>query len=104
MPIKVVIQLNIADNTKVTINANVEGHQSKDGNAVSMNFREAKFEELKADAVVNGSSTFYKMLPHIESFNNFSANGEIRRPLFAPIDGVEGSHFLYLSYNLSRRG
>ncbi|MDD1745053.1 MAG: flavodoxin domain-containing protein [Candidatus Methanoperedens sp.] len=48
----------------------VEGAQSRNVDAVAMNFHEAKIEELKsADGIALGSSTFYyKMLPPMEKF------------------------------------
>lgn len=47
-----------------------EGAESRNVSTMTMNFHEARVEELKvADAIVIGSSTFYyKMLPPMEKF------------------------------------
>ncbi len=70
MPKIVVVYLSTSGNTKAMADAIVEGARSRNVDAKSMNFHEAKIEELKsADAIALGSSTFYyKMLPPMEKF------------------------------------
>src|SRR5450759_5844591 len=70
MPKIVVVYLSTSGNTKKMADAIVEGAQSRNVDAVAMNFHEVKIEELKsADAIALGSSTFhYKMLPPMEKF------------------------------------
>ena len=70
MPKIVVVYLSTSGNTKAMADAIVEGAKSRNVDAKSMNFHEAKIEELKsADAIALGSSTFYyKMLPPMEKF------------------------------------
>ena len=70
MPKIVVVYLSTSGNTKAMADAVVEGARSRNVDAQSMNFHEAKIEELKsADAIALGSSTFYyKMLPPMEKF------------------------------------
>ncbi|MCZ7401170.1 MAG: flavodoxin domain-containing protein [Candidatus Methanoperedens sp.] len=70
MPKVVVVYLSTSGNTKAMADAIVEGVQSRNVEAISMNFHEARIEELKdADAIAIGSSTFYyKMLPPMEKF------------------------------------
>jgi len=70
MPKVVVVYLSTSGNTKAMADAIVEGAISRNVDATSMNFHEAKIEELKAaDAIAIGSSTFhYKMLPPMEKF------------------------------------
>jgi flavodoxin short chain len=70
MPKVVVVYLSTSGNTKAMADAIVEGAQSRNVDAVAMNFHEARIEELKdADAIAIGSSTFYyKMLPPMEKF------------------------------------
>jgi flavodoxin I len=83
MPKIVVVYLSTSGNTKKMADAIVEGAQSRNVDAVTMNFHEAKIEELKsADAIALGSSTFhYKMLPpmekFIESLSKLNAKGKI---------------------------
>ncbi len=66
----VVVYLSTSGNTKVMAEAIAEGIASRNVSAVTMNFHEARIEEIKtADAIVIGSSTFYyKMLPPMEKF------------------------------------
>ena len=70
MPKVVVVYLSTSGNTKAMADAIVEGAQSRNVDAVAMNFHEARIEELKdADAIAIGSSTFYyRMLPPMEKF------------------------------------
>jgi len=70
MPKVVVVYLSTSGNTKAMADAIVEGAISRNVDATSMNFHEAKIEDLKtADAIALGSSTFhYKMLPPMEKF------------------------------------
>lgn len=70
MPKVVVVYLSTSGNTKAMADAIVEGVQSRNIDAVAMNFHEVKIEDLKAaDAIALGSSTFhYKMLPPMEKF------------------------------------
>jgi flavodoxin short chain len=83
MPKVVVVYLSTSGNTKAMADAIVEGAISRNVDAVSMNFHEAKIEDLKAaDAIALGSSTFhYKMLPpmekFIESLSKLSAKGKV---------------------------
>ena len=66
----VVIYLSTSGNTKVMAEAIADGIMSRNVGVMTMNFHEAKIEEIKAaDAIVIGSSTFYyKMLPPMEKF------------------------------------
>ncbi len=79
----VVVYLSTSGNTRAMADAIVEGAQSRNVDAVAMNFHEAKIDELKAaDAIALGSSTFhYKMLPpmekFIESLGKLDAKGKI---------------------------
>lgn len=70
MPKIVVVYLSTSGNTKAMADAIVEGAESRNVDAVAMNFHEAKIDNLKsADAIALGSSTFYyKMLPPMEKF------------------------------------
>jgi len=70
MPKLVVIYLSTSGNTKAMADAIVEGANSRNVDAKSMNFHEARMEDIKAaDAIAIGSSTFhYKMLPPMEKF------------------------------------
>ncbi len=70
MPKLVVVYLSTSGNTKAMADAIVEGAQSRNIDAVAMNFHEARIEDIKAaDAIAIGSSTFhYKMLPPMEKF------------------------------------
>src|SRR3990170_6812501 len=70
MPKVAVVYLSTSGNTRAMADAIVEGAESRNVDAVAMNFHEARIEELKsADAIVLGSSTFYyKMLPPMEKF------------------------------------
>lgn len=66
----VVIYLSTSGNTKAMAESIAEGLMSKNIGVMTMNFHEARIEEIKsADAIVIGSSTFYyKMLPPMEKF------------------------------------
>lgn len=66
----VVIYLSTSGNTKAMAEAIAEGIMSRNVGVMTMNFHEARIEEIKsADAIVIGSSTFYyKMLPPMEKF------------------------------------
>lgn len=66
----VVIYLSTSGNTKMMADAIADGIMSKNVAVMTMNFHEARIEEIKAaDAIVIGSSTFYyKMLPPMEKF------------------------------------
>ncbi|MCE8425823.1 MAG: FprA family A-type flavoprotein [Candidatus Methanoperedens sp.] len=66
----VVIYLSTSGNTKVMADAIAEGLMSRNVSVTTMNFHEARIEEIKAaDAIAIGSSTFhYKMLPPMEKF------------------------------------
>lgn len=83
MPKVVVVYLSTSGNTKAMADAIVEGAISRNVDAISMNFHEAKIEDLKsADAIAIGSSTFhYKMLPpmekFIESLSKLNAKGKV---------------------------
>lgn len=70
MPKIVVVYLSTSGNTKVMAESIAEGIMSRNVAAMTMNFHEARVEELKtADAIAIGSSTFYyKMLPPMEKF------------------------------------
>lgn len=65
-----IIYLSTSGNTKVMAEAIAEGIMSRNVDVTTMNFHEAKIEEIKvADALAIGSSTFYyKMLPPMERF------------------------------------
>ena len=65
-----VIYLSTSGNTKVMAEAIAEGLMSRNVSVTTMNFHEARIEEIKvADAIVIGSSTFYyRMLPPMEKF------------------------------------
>jgi len=59
MPKIVVVYLSTSGNTKAMADAIVEGAQSRNVDAVAMNFHEAKIEELKAaDAIALGLQRF----------------------------------------------
>ena len=83
MPKVVVVYLSTSGNTKAMADAIVEGAISRNVDATSMNFHEAKIEDLKsADAIAIGSSTFhYKILPpmekFIESLSKLDAKGKV---------------------------
>ena len=83
MPKVVVVYLSTSGNTKAMADAIVEGAISRNVDAISMNFHEAKIEDLKsADAIALGSSTFhYKILPpmekFIESLSKLNAKGKV---------------------------
>ena len=66
----VVVYLSTSGNTKVMADAIAEGIMSRNVGVMTMNFHEARIEEIKvADAIAIGSSTFYyKMLPPMEKF------------------------------------
>ena len=70
MPKIVVVYLSTSGNTKLMADAIAEGIMSRNVGVMTMNFHEAKIEEIKvADAIAIGSSTFYyKMLPPMEKF------------------------------------
>jgi flavodoxin short chain len=83
MPKVVVVYLSTSGNTKAMAEAIVEGAISRNVDASSMNFHEAKIEDIKAaDAIAIGSSTFhYKILPpmekFIESLSKLNAKGKV---------------------------
>ena len=66
----VVIYLSTSGNTKLMADSIAEGLNQKNVSTTTMNFHEARIEEIKvADAIAIGSSTFYyKMLPPMEKF------------------------------------
>jgi flavodoxin I len=70
MPKVVIVYLSTSGNTKVMADAIAEGVESRNVDVQTMNFHEARIEDLKtADAIALGSSTFYyKMLPPMEKF------------------------------------
>jgi flavodoxin short chain len=70
MPKIVVVYLSTSGNTKVMAESIAEGIMSRNVAAMTMNFHEARIEEIKsADAIAIGSSTFYyRMLPPMEKF------------------------------------
>jgi len=80
MPKVVVVYLSTSGNTKVMADAIVEGVESRNVDAINMNFHEARIEELKAaDAIAIGSSTFYyKMLPPMEKFIESLAKANVK--------------------------
>src|SRR3990172_6244925 len=80
MPKIVVVYLSTSGNTKAMADAIVEGVKSRNVDAKSLNFHEAKIEELKsADGIALGSSTFhYKMLPPMEKFLNDLAKEDLK--------------------------
>jgi flavodoxin short chain len=65
-----VIYLSTSGNTKAMADSIAEGITSKNVIVTTMNFHEARIEEIRsADAIAIGSSTFhYKMLPPMEKF------------------------------------
>ena len=66
----IIVYLSTSGNTKKMADAIAEGVESRNVTSMTMNFHEARVEELKtADAIAVGSSTFYyKMLPPMEKF------------------------------------
>jgi flavodoxin I len=66
----VVIYLSTSGNTRLMAESIAEGIQSRNVSVTTMNFHEARIEDIKAaDAIAIGSSTFYyKMLPPMEKF------------------------------------
>ena len=70
MPKVVIVYLSTSGNTKVMADSIAGGVSSRNVNVQTVNFHEARIEDLKsADAIVLGSSTFYyKMLPPMEKF------------------------------------
>jgi flavodoxin I len=66
----VIVYLSTSGNTKKMAESIAEGADSRNVSAKTMNFHEARIEELKdADAIAVGSSTFYyKYLPPMENF------------------------------------
>src|SRR3989304_908804 len=70
MPKVVVVYLSTSGNTKAMAEAIAEGIESRNVEVKTINFHEARMEDLKnADAIVLGSSTFYyRMLPPMEKF------------------------------------
>lgn len=66
----VVIYLSTSGNTKLMAESIAEGLTSRNVSVTTMNFHEARIEDIKvADAIAIGSSTFYyKMLPPMEKF------------------------------------
>ncbi len=85
MPKIVVVYLSTSGNTKAMADAIVEGAKSRNVDAKSMNFHEAKIEELKsADAIALGSSTFYyKMLPPMEKFIESLSKANVKAKIAA---------------------
>lgn len=65
-----VIYLSTSGNTKLMAESIAEGLTSRNVSVTTMNFHEARIEDIKdADAIAIGSSTFYyKMLPPMEKF------------------------------------
>ncbi len=70
MPKLLVIYLSTSGNTKAMADAIAEGARSRNVDTETVNFHEARIEDIKdADAIAIGSSTFYyKMLPPMEKF------------------------------------
>ncbi len=70
MPKVVIVYLSTSGNTKAMADAIAEGIGSRNVDVQTVNFHEARIEDLKsADAIALGSSTFYyKMLPPMEKF------------------------------------
>ena len=70
MPKAIVVYLSTSGNTKAMAEAIANGLESRNVDALAVNFNEAKKEDIKAaDAIVIGSSTFYyKMLLPMEKF------------------------------------
>ncbi len=70
MPKVVIVYLSTSGNTKAMAEAIAEGIGSRNVDVQTVNFHEARIEDLKsADAIALGSSTFYyKMLPPMEKF------------------------------------
>jgi flavodoxin short chain len=66
----VVVYLSTSGNTKAMADAIADGIMSRNVSVMTMNFHEARIEEIKtADAIAIGSSTFYyRMLPPMEKF------------------------------------
>lgn len=66
----IVVYLSTSGNTRTMADAIAEGIASRNVGTMTMNFHEARIEEIKAaDALAIGSSTFYyKMLPPMEKF------------------------------------
>ncbi len=85
MPKVVVVYLSTSGNTKAMADAIVAGIQSRNVDAIAMNFNEARIEELEdADAIAIGSSTFYyKMLPPMEKFIESLEKAKIKAKLGA---------------------
>lgn len=85
MPNIVVVYLSTSGNTKAMADAIVEGAKSRNVDAKSMNFHEAKIEELRsADAIALGSSTFYyKMLPPMEKFIESLSKANVKAKIAA---------------------
>ncbi len=85
MPKVVVVYLSTSGNTKAMADAIVAGIQSRNVDAISMNFNEARIEELEdADAIAIGSSTFYyRMLPPMEKFIESLEKANIKAKLGA---------------------
>ncbi len=76
----VIIYLSTSGNTKAMADAMAEGIMSRNVAVMTMNFHEARIEEIKAaDAIVIGSSTFYyKMLPPMEKFIESLAKANVK--------------------------
>ena len=85
MPKLVVVYLSTSGNTKAMADAIVEGAKSRNIDAKSMNFHEARIEDIKAaDAIALGTSTFhYKMLPPMEKFIESLAKANIKAKIGA---------------------
>ncbi len=65
-----IVYLSTTGNTKAMADSIAEGLKAKNVSVTTMNFHEARIEEIQvADAIVIGSSTFYyRMLPPMEKF------------------------------------
>ncbi len=76
----VVVYLSTSGNTKAMADAIAEGVMSRNVAVITMNFHEARIEEIKAaDAIAIGSSTFYyKMLPPMEKFIESLAKTDVK--------------------------
>jgi len=80
MPKLVVVYLSTSGNTKAMAESIAEGAKSRNIETKTVNFHEAKMEDIKAaDAIAIGSSTFhYKMLPPMEKFIESLAKANVK--------------------------
>ena len=80
MPKLVVVYLSTSGNTKAMAESIAEGAKSRNVDTKTVNFHEAKMEDIKtADAIAIGSSTFhYKMLPPMEKFIESLAKANVK--------------------------